>query len=68
METLLLLIVAGTVVLGSYLIVNLTVSYFSASDSEVYGNYNKRRRENQAFSNFQKKVSKKAISLRSKVF
>lgn len=67
METLILLIIAGTLILGSYLLVNLTFAYFSNGEHDPYGNYNKRKRENQAFDNFQRRISKKSGQLRSKV-
>lgn len=69
METLLLLIIAATAIIGSYFLVNLTASFFSkengSSSSMSYGNYNKTRQQNQAYSNFQKRIIKKTTELRT---
>ena len=68
METLLLFIIVATVTIGSYLLVNLTASYFSNDSSDSYGNYNKRQRENQRFNNFERRIIKKSTQLRNKAF
>lgn len=69
METILLLIVAATLIIGAYLLVNLTASLFTKNENSenliVYGNYNTKRDENQAYSNFQKRIIKKTIQLRN---
>jgi hypothetical protein len=68
METLLLLVITATTILGSYLLVNLTASLFSKENSSgnsmAYGNYHKKQQENQAYSNFRRRITKKTTQLR----
>ncbi len=69
METLLLLIIVATAIIGTYLLVNLAASLFKKGagfkNSMSYGNYNKTRQQNQAYSNFQKRIIKKTVELRT---
>lgn len=78
METLLLLIITTTAIIGSYFLVKIIRSYFlvnlttslftkeeGSNSSMSYGNYNKKRQQNQAYSNFQKRIIKKTTELRT---
>gem|GEM_PF-1641166 len=62
METLSLLVIATTAILGSYLLVDLASSFFSkndgSSESVVCRGYQKRQQGNQAYNSFQSQIIK----------
>ncbi|MFT6203170.1 MAG: hypothetical protein ACI9V1_000714 [Spirosomataceae bacterium] len=69
METLLLLIIATTAILESYLLVNLISSFLSknsgSEEAIICENYQKRQQEHNTYSNFQERIIKKTSQLRT---